>query len=115
MNAGRDAVLGALLAARERRVASSDEAPHLLWSGAEGGRALGGVQDAESTAGAGADIDQATAALEAIDGDLRRRSDLFSLEEDRFRDQAVLGVDRIDDLELAREVDIQSTGIPLLR
>lgn len=58
---GLDIVLRALDGAPESLATASDDALDLLARGAEGGWDFAGVEHAEATAGAGSDIDQATA------------------------------------------------------
>src|SRR5205823_1935145 len=61
------AVFGAFLGAEHGVGAAGDDALDHFGVGAEGGRAFGGVEDAEAAAGAGAEVDEATPLPEGDD------------------------------------------------
>jgi hypothetical protein len=81
---------------------------------AEGGRALGGVEDAESPGGAGAEVEEAIAVAEGGLGEFDRARDGLALRRDRVGDAAVLGVHEVDDRERAGEVDVGAARVAAL-
>jgi hypothetical protein len=58
-------VFGGFAGFAEGGVAAGDEALHESWGDGEGGRALAGVKDAETAAGAGSDVEEAASVVEA--------------------------------------------------
>jgi hypothetical protein len=58
-------VFGFFAGFAEGGVAAGDEALHESWGDGEGGRALAGVKDAETAAGAGSDVEEAASVVEA--------------------------------------------------
>jgi hypothetical protein len=86
---------------------------HHLGLGAEGRRALRCIQNPQPAARPGAHIDQPAATLEAADGDLDRPRDLLALRAHRLWDAPILRVYQIDDLQRAREVDVDRSRVSL--
>ena len=64
------AVLGTFHSLDKGAVTASDQTYHGLRRGAESGRALHGIQHAQTAAGAGPHVDQAAALLQAVGGPL---------------------------------------------
>ena len=92
-------VLGVLAGEAERAVAAGDEALDEVGGDGEGGRALRGVEDAEAAAGSGADVEEATAAVEALGDGVDGAGDVGELGTDGGGDGGVLVVDEAEHVE----------------
>ena len=80
---------------------------------AEGGRAFGSVQHAQTPAGSGADVEQAPAPPERGHDGIHRAGDGRDFARDRFRHFAVLGVDDAQHVFGRERVDRSRGGIGL--
>jgi hypothetical protein len=104
-------VLRALDRRPQRGVPAGDDADHLRGIGAEGGRALAGVEDPEPPRGAGADVEQPVAVAQRVLDERDRLRDRRALRRHRIGDRPVFGADEVDDLVRRREVDVDGPGV----
>ena len=92
-------------------VAAGDETLDEFGGDGEGGRALAGVEDAETAGCAGADVEEASAAVEAgcdlVDG----AGDVGELGADRSGDGCVLVVDDAEHVERRELIEIFGRGV----
>ena len=95
----------------ERAVAAGDEALDEVGGDGEGGRALAGVEDAEAAAGAGADVEEAAAALEALGDGVDGAGDVGELGADGGGDGGVLVVDEAEHVEGGELVEVFAGGV----
>ena len=108
------AVFGALDRAHERAGSSGHDALHLLGGGAEGGRTFRGVEHAQTSAGAGAHVEESPALAEARHDEIDRTRDGRQLAGHRVRNAAVLGGDAFEDSLDVEGVEIERARIALL-
>ena len=104
-------ILGVFAGGAQSRVTAGHQGLHERGRDGEGGRALGGVEHAETTAGAGADVKEA-ATLDEAGGDLvHRRGDGGELGGDRRSDGRVLLVDDGEHFQGGKLVDMFGTRV----
>ncbi len=104
-------VLGVLAGQAEGAVAAGDEALDELGGDGEGGWALAGVEDAEAAAGAGADVEEATAAVEPLGDGVDGAGDVGELGADGGGDGGVLVVDEAEHVEGRELVEVLARGV----
>ncbi len=90
--------------------ASRHDVLHDARIGIEGGRDLGSVEGAETAAGSGADVDEASALAESGDDDVDGAGDLRKGAADCCGDGCVFAVDEADDFERRHAVEIGGCG-----
>ena len=93
---------------------AGDDALHHLGIGAEGGRALARVEDAEPAGGSGADVEEAAAGAKSLLGQLDRARDVVALRRDGVEHEAIFGVQEVDYLARRGEIDVRGAGISSL-
>lgn len=100
------AVLGTFDGLGDGSAATGDETAHELGRNAEGGRALGGVEHAETAAGACADVDEASALLHTGDDGVDGPSDGGDCVSDGDGDLVVFMAHELDDLARRHVIEI---------
>jgi hypothetical protein len=110
-----DRVLGALLRARERRVAAGNDPLHHLGIRPVRGWHLGGVEHAEPSGCARSDVEQPPPAAERRLGCLDGTRNRFPLAMHGLRNALILGGNQVHDLQRRGKVDIRGARIALLR
>ena len=98
-------VLDAFLRLEDRVLAAGHDRLHAGRRGAERRRHLGGLDDAEPAAGAGADEEDAAAAAQRLCDDFHAVREAVALAVDRRHDLAVFGDHQVDDLADGRFVE----------
>ena len=98
-------ILGAFDGSAERGVASGDEGADQGGRGVEGGRALGGIENAQAAAGAGAHVDKITAMIEGRDDRVNGLLDPREFAGHRRRNLGVGGVHRGQDAASPKGVE----------
>ena len=104
-------VFGAFLGADDGVLAAGHDALDQLGTGAEGRRHLGGLDDAEAAAGAGADEDDAPALAQRLRAHVGAERDAIALLLDGRQHAAVLGEHQVDDAAGVELVDGEGSGI----
>ena len=104
-------VFDAFLGFEHRLLAARHDRLHERRRRAEGRRHLGGFDDAEPSAGAGADEDDAAALLERLGDDLDAVRDPLAFLVDGGDDLAVLVDHHVDDLGNGRLVERETDGV----
>src|SRR5690606_12543734 len=110
--AGLGLVLDVFDRMSERVVAAGDQANDQLRWRVERRRTLRCVEDTEPAGGAGSDIDEATAPLDALDDAIDRAGDRGNLTGDSRRDARVLRVDDPEHFFGADRIDRFGPRIP---
>ena len=106
-------VFGGFGRAAEGRFAARDDALHHVRRHAEGGRTFRGIQHAQPPAGAGADVEEPSAALEGRDDGIHRARDGGNLALHGGRHLAVLRVDDAQHLFRGQRVDARRCRVGL--
>jgi len=112
-DAGVPRILRAFLAAENRRRAARDDGLHLLGWRVEGWRHFTGIDDAESPAGACADVKEASAFFEPQRDERRGGGDGLALRPQGVFDVALLADEKIDQLRDGTPVKFARTRIAL--
>ena len=99
--------------AGERRFASSHDADHHVLGDAVSGGAFGGVEHAEASAGAGADVEETAAILEGGDDGVHRAGDVRDFARHGLGDLAVFIVDDTKDILRGKRIDSRGSGVRL--
>src|ERR1022692_2119418 len=98
---------------RKKTPPAGHEALHQFGVGAESRRAFGGIQHTQPPAGARANVEQTSAALDGRDDGVHRAGNGQNLARDRVRHLAVLGVDDLEDARGGQRVDAIGGGVDL--
>ena len=93
--------------------ASGDERANEMRRDAESGRALGGIENTEAAAGAGADVEQTPPLTEAIDDAVDSPGNRRKLAGDGGGDSAILAIHDADDLERRFVIEIARGQVAL--
>lgn len=101
-----EGVFGVFAGESQGAVATSDEALHEVGGDGEGRWALAGVEDAEASAGAGTDVEEATTELEAGGDGIDGLCDVRELCLDGSGDLGVFGVDDGEEVEGGELVEV---------
>ena len=104
-------VFGGFAGVAEGAVAAGDDALKERWGDGEGGRALGGVEDAEAAAGACSYIEEAAAVFEAVGDGVDGVGDVGEFGGDGGGDLGVFFVDDAEHLEGGELVDVLAGGV----
>jgi hypothetical protein len=104
-------VFGGLAGFTEGGVAACDEALHESWRDGEGGRDFAGVKNAETTAGAGSDVEETTSVFEAAGDLVYGFADVGKFGGYGLRDFGVFVVDDAEHVECWEFVDMLGCGV----
>ncbi len=104
-------VFGGFAGGSERGVAAGDDGVKEIGRDGKGGRALAGIEDSETSAGSGADVEQAAAAAEAIGDGVHCRGNARKFGANGGSDGRVCVVDDHEHLERGDLVDVCRAGI----
>jgi len=96
----------------QRRRAAGDQADHLPRPRIERRRAFAGIQHAQPSGGAGAQVNQTSATAQAFGDPVERLGDGGGDTAHGPRDLRVLGVHQLDDLQRRKAVDLLRSRIP---